>query len=139
MDKDTALDIVLASYRDMFGVKTERGNELHRDACIEVWKLRKRLEQATSFEIMPRFEAGGKTWGEITLHQRAQRDRSIKWVVCCRSFILDKDGDWVLEPLPSYRTEEFIANTRFGFDDAWKMAEEQAEKMRRQAELLTVK
>jgi hypothetical protein len=35
-----ALELVLASYRDMFGVKTERANELHRDACIETAALR---------------------------------------------------------------------------------------------------
>lgn len=34
------LDIVLASYRDMFGVKTERANEIHRLACEEVARLR---------------------------------------------------------------------------------------------------
>ena len=37
---DTELDIVLASYRDMFGVKTERANEIHRLACQEVARLR---------------------------------------------------------------------------------------------------
>jgi hypothetical protein len=34
------LEIVLASYRDMFGVKTERANEIHRLACAEVARLR---------------------------------------------------------------------------------------------------
>ena len=40
MNKSDALEIVLASYRDMFGVKTERGNEIHRLACEEVLRLR---------------------------------------------------------------------------------------------------
>ncbi len=34
------LDIVLESYRDMFGVKTDRANEIHRLACEEVARLR---------------------------------------------------------------------------------------------------
>ena len=34
------LDIVLASYRDMFGVKTDLANEIHRLACEEVARLR---------------------------------------------------------------------------------------------------
>jgi len=34
------LEIVLASYRDMFGTKTERANEIHRLACEEVARLR---------------------------------------------------------------------------------------------------
>jgi len=33
------LEIVLASYRDMFGVKTERANNIHRAACAEVARL----------------------------------------------------------------------------------------------------
>ena len=45
---DTLLDIVLASYRDMFGAKTERGNEIHRAACAEVARLR---ESETSLAI----------------------------------------------------------------------------------------
>ena len=40
MSDDTALDLVLLAYREMFGVKTEKGNLLHRDACIEAYRLR---------------------------------------------------------------------------------------------------
>ena len=36
----SALDEVLESYRDMFGVKTDRANETHRLACEEVARLR---------------------------------------------------------------------------------------------------
>lgn len=36
----SALDTVLETYRDNFGVKTDRANEIHRDACIEVAALR---------------------------------------------------------------------------------------------------
>lgn len=38
----TALDEVLESYRDMFGVNSDRANEIHRLACIEVVELRSR-------------------------------------------------------------------------------------------------
>lgn len=40
------LDIVLESYRDLFGVKTDRANEIHRLACEEVVRLR----EATQLE-----------------------------------------------------------------------------------------
>lgn len=52
MSEETALDKVLEAYRDMFGVKTERGNELHRDACIEVWKLREVSETAVTAKAL---------------------------------------------------------------------------------------
>lgn len=42
---ETALDKVLAAYRDAFGVKSERANEIHRDACIDVARLRQ-IERA---------------------------------------------------------------------------------------------
>jgi hypothetical protein len=32
--------------------------------------------------------------------------------------VLDRDGDWVYEPLPSARTDEFRARTRFDYHDA---------------------
>jgi hypothetical protein len=32
---ETALDKILEAYRDMFGVKTDRANEIHQNACIE--------------------------------------------------------------------------------------------------------
>jgi len=47
-ENNTLLDIALASYRDMFGTKTERGNEIHRAACAEVARLR---ESETSLAI----------------------------------------------------------------------------------------
>jgi len=39
-EEEDALEVVLESYRDMFGVKTERANEIHRLACAEVARLR---------------------------------------------------------------------------------------------------
>lgn len=36
----SAIDEVLESYRDMFGVKTERANQTHRLACEELARLR---------------------------------------------------------------------------------------------------
>ena len=41
----SALDDVLEAYRDMFGVKSDRANETHRLACIEVWNLREAAQQ----------------------------------------------------------------------------------------------
>lgn len=41
----SALDDVLEAYRDTFGVKTDRANETHRLACVEVSELRSRPTQ----------------------------------------------------------------------------------------------
>jgi hypothetical protein len=40
----SAIDFVLQSYRDTFGVKTEKANEIHREACVEVSNMRDALE-----------------------------------------------------------------------------------------------
>ena len=36
-----------------------------------------------------------------------------KWAVVDCGFVLNKAGEWVFEPLPSSRTNAFIAHTRF--------------------------
>ena len=60
MNKSDALEIVLASYRDMFGVKTERGNEIHRLACEEVLRLRN-IEESIREVIVT-----GKHWETVS-------------------------------------------------------------------------
>ena len=42
----SALDNVLEAYRDMLGVKTDRANETHRQACVEVARLRDAARKA---------------------------------------------------------------------------------------------
>jgi hypothetical protein len=44
---DTPLDIVMAYYRDNVGVKTERGNEIHKAACVEVWDMATKIDELT--------------------------------------------------------------------------------------------
>lgn len=46
----TALDEVLESYRDMFGVKTDRANEIHRLACEEVSRLREAVQHLRALD-----------------------------------------------------------------------------------------
>ena len=51
---DTPLDQVLLAYREMFGVKTDRGNEIHKAACVEVARLQvvERSAQKTKGDIL---------------------------------------------------------------------------------------
>jgi hypothetical protein len=51
---DTALDKLLEEYRDALGVYSDRRNELHRDACVEVWKMRADLARLQAIEAAVR-------------------------------------------------------------------------------------
>jgi hypothetical protein len=62
-----ALELVLASYRDMFGVKTERANELHRDACIEVAALRDLLASIREARHLGSFAVPGHVAAALEL------------------------------------------------------------------------
>lgn len=48
------LETVLASYRDMFGAKTDRANEIHKAACIEVTRLQ--AIEAAAREVKKAYE-----------------------------------------------------------------------------------
>jgi hypothetical protein len=75
--------------------------------------MRMLLSKATEFEILP----------QIVIKRRIQRDGSVKWAVYRRGYALDKKGEWQLEPIPSSRTDEFLADTRFELADAWERAQ----------------
>lgn len=50
----------------------------------------------------------------ITLRRQPQRHGPDKWAIYDgQSVVLDKDGDWQHEPLPSSRTEEYLRLCRF--------------------------
>lgn len=46
------------------------------------------------------------------------------WAVRRRSWCLDADGDWIHEPLPSSRDDEFYARTRWPLAEALVRANE---------------
>lgn len=63
----------------------------------------------------------------LIIQSRDQLDGSRLWVVQMEhsnGWVLGKDAEWHYEPLPSSRTDEFIANTRFSSPqsayDFWK-------------------
>ena len=75
----------------------------------------KRLAAASEFSFGER----------ITIMRRKQRDGTSKWSVNDDSngSVLNADGEWEYEPSPSNRSDEFIAATRFTFEEAWAKAE----------------
>jgi len=64
------------------------------------------LEKATRFEL-----------DDCTIEARQQIDGSKKWVIKTGNYLLGKGGEFIYELSPSSRTEEFVANTRFGSPD----------------------
>ena len=63
--------------------------------------------------------------GGIYVEQRAQRDGSILWcIVTSFSEVFNRDLQWEWEPMPSSRTDEFIARTRFTFEEACELVKQ---------------
>ncbi len=54
-------------------------------------------------------DGGTKT----TLDRAVQRDGSCKWVIRRSDMCLTKEGDWIFEPTPSNRSDEFLYLARF--------------------------
>lgn len=84
----------------------------------EILRLQKMLNKAIVFKL-----SDGRL--RITVESRGD-DR---WVVCDGGCCLNRDGEFEYEPLNSNRGEEFIARTRFSFEEAWELAEAAASKV----------
>ncbi len=71
------------------------------------------LERATKFDL-------GKCIfynRPISIESRYQIDGARKWVLKMQEWVLSKSGDFVWEPIPSGRTNDFIESTRFDSPD----------------------
>lgn len=81
----------------------------------EVERLTARLAMATTFELVPNrnWILGESDQRPVVIEQRPQREGEAKWVVKMHEWVLAKDGEFIWEPRPSERTDEFIALTRF--------------------------
>jgi hypothetical protein len=53
----------------------------------------------------------------VSIEARPQINGSIKWAMKMHEWVLGKDGEFYIEPMPSSRTDEFIENTRFNSPD----------------------
>lgn len=85
------------------------------------------LENLFEFEIRPDIDLipDGLTWQDyhkltngqtkrVTIQRRNQRDGSVKWVVTNGSGVASKEcKGFVYDSMPSNRTDEHIADTRF--------------------------
>lgn len=62
------------------------------------------------------YQLEGGSWpvvADVILRRMPQREGSDKWAIFDRGACLDKDGDWVFQPLPSSRDDEFMRSCRF--------------------------
>ena len=75
----------------------------------------------------------------VVLLRRRQIDGPDRWAVVDKGCALDKDGDWVQEPIPSSRTDEYLETTRFTTHEeavmAWQRLDKPTRFWRREAEL----
>jgi hypothetical protein len=55
--------------------------------------------------------------GETTIEQRKQQNGSVMWICKKHGYVLNKNGEWEYEPIPSSRTDGFIKTTRFDDKD----------------------
>lgn len=88
------------------------------------------LAHATEFVFTPRVEEGEEEV-EAFRHFRVyvQWRSEGRYAISRYSEIWD-GKEWVYESLPSNRTDEFIAKTRFSLEDAVAMAQELPDKLR---------
>lgn len=80
------------------------------ELVAEVERLKKLLAMATKFQVTR----------DISMESRSAD--SSTWAVVHYGSVLNRDGGWEYEPMPSYRTEEFIQRTRFPLDEAIRLA-----------------
>ncbi len=78
------------------------------------------LTKARKFVLLERDRHSGQA--EIALEWRGEE----KWAIVIdrMGIVLDKDLNLLDEPLPSGRSDEFLARTRFDLKTAWMLAEQ---------------
>lgn len=59
---------------------------------------------------------------EITVTERGGMDGEIRWAVCWMGRCLDAKGRWDYEPIPSSRTDKWLAKHRHDLDTALRLA-----------------
>ena len=103
--RETPLDIVMASYRDMFG-KTERGTELHKAACTEVYDMATKIdEQAVDIALLNKQLEISQDAFRIAKDRADRLEERVKTLTCpeCDSRIMDNGNcmmdHWCGKPL----------------------------------------
>ena len=68
--------------------------------------------------LADRFKVGEENGHPVWVVSRGPNS----WAIWDGAFVLNSDGEWECEPLPSNRDEDFISRTRWAFSDAMARA-----------------
>lgn len=83
--------------------------------------------EPTKFTVcgLPEDDVDSSVWS-LSVEHRGPGDR---WAVCRMSYCLSTDGEWDIEPIPSYRTDEWKSTHRFPLEEARRLAVEMYPKL----------
>jgi len=82
------------------------------------------LAYATQFTLIARTRAMRDALNELLVEARSEAT----WAIITGNAVLNHDGEWEHEPMPSHRSDDFIARTR------WPSAREAIEFAKRHIE-----
>jgi len=71
------------------------------------------LAYATQFTLIAGTRAMRDALNELVVAARINRDNRTMWAIVSGNAVLNHDAEWEHEPLPSNRSDDFIARTRW--------------------------
>lgn len=86
-------------------------------AYVELVGLRDMMSRAVKFQFHVGPDPDDFVWVEL------RNRKEMKWAVSNGSGVYNRLGEWEYEPMPSSRTDEFFARTRYSLEEAWEIAE----------------
>jgi hypothetical protein len=92
----------------VYGMTDDEIVEAMQNMASTIDDLEARFELATRFQIAE----------DIAIEKRGEN----RWCVSVLGTVVDRELQRHYEPMPSSRTEEFIAATRFDLDEAFEIA-----------------
>ena len=95
----------------------------YQAALDEIARLKSLLAKATEFTLQKRGHYKGDPEESIIVESRGE----IAWAITEGFSVLNRDGLWEYEPLPSNCSDEFIERTRFTFEEAMERAQKKLE------------
>lgn len=105
----SAIDDVLEKYRDAFGVRDDRANELHKKACVELAALRAELESICRV----RDELSIELYEAKKFHPRA-----MKLITKKKNFVVVADDEeYFIHVYATIRKHEKEKGTWTGYDE----------------------
>jgi hypothetical protein len=101
----------LEAERDIYKNADLAMQDLYGEKHAECDELRTQLAAAQAAPCLPvcSYDAGD----DVRIEAAQQRDGSVLWAIRRSRSVLNKEGEWEYEPMPSSRDEEFFARCRY--------------------------